>query len=152
MMGPVSYRWMAMMGRMYANTPYLRVPSRDHISYSLSFEVLNERENSVIAQGVVKRPPPSTVGGRDLKEWGLEFPLILLKQLSLEETPSRECETADWDLLSLFCLSDHGLMLFVGIWEVEREVRVVETLVDEVGDPSRLVYSNQGSENLPSCR
>lgn len=58
----------------------------------------------------------------------------------------------DGDFLSLFRDSGHRLMLFIGIWEVERKVRVIETLVDEVIDPSRLIYSNQGPENLLSRR
>lgn len=43
-------------------------------------------------------------------------------------------------------------MWFIGIWEVEWKVTVIETLVDEVNDRSRLIDSNQGPEDLPSRR
>lgn len=93
-----------------------------------------------------------TVGGRNLEEWGLKLPLVLLKQLAVERLPSRDCETVHRDFFPLFCDSDHWLMLFIGTWEVERKVRVIETLVDEVNDRSRLINSNQGPEDLPSRR
>lgn len=145
----MSYRWVTVMGRVNANTPHLRIPSRDHISYSISFKVLGKRENSIMAQGVMKRPLPLTISGRDLEERGLELPLPLLKCLSFEMFPPREM---NGDTESFFCCSSHRLIRFVGVRKVKREVRVIETLIDEVSDPSCLVYPDQRPENLPPSR
>lgn len=133
---------------MDANAPYFRIPRRDQISLSIFLVVFDERENSVISQGVMERALAMAIGGCDFEEGGQELPLISLKDLLIKSFPS--FETLNGDVLVLFCLSVDILLLFVGTGEIEREMTIVKALFDEVNNAGRLVDTNQGRKDLSS--